>query len=166
MGSRKRVVPYGFGFDLVTAPNYFFEIVAWVSVFMMTGSLMSAYQTLTVILAMLTVSISHSASFRRCGCWPDGDLGNQEAQNLQKGVWSRISSQQKNHIPICILILSTFPSYRISCPILFLIYACYYACRRHQSSRCWCRRCRTTEHGGKHIKRVDGLVTRPSNSKV
>jgi len=37
-GSRKRVIPYGYGFDWVSLPNYFFEILAWVVFTVMTGS--------------------------------------------------------------------------------------------------------------------------------
>ncbi|EIN03942.1 hypothetical protein PUNSTDRAFT_116689 [Punctularia strigosozonata HHB-11173 SS5] len=37
-GTTKRAVPYGYGFDLVSCPNYFFEICAWVVITLMTGS--------------------------------------------------------------------------------------------------------------------------------
>jgi steroid 5-alpha reductase family enzyme len=75
-GSRKRVVPYGFGFNLVTAPNYFFEIIAWVSIFMMTGSLMSECRILSICRATLSFLLSHSTPFRCRWGWTNGDLGN------------------------------------------------------------------------------------------
>ncbi|KAI5122519.1 hypothetical protein M0805_005247 [Coniferiporia weirii] len=37
-GSRKRAIPYGYGFDLVSFPNYFFESFAWFAICKMTGS--------------------------------------------------------------------------------------------------------------------------------
>ncbi|KAI6025055.1 hypothetical protein PISMIDRAFT_655098 [Pisolithus microcarpus 441] len=37
-GTRKRVIPYGYGFSLVSFPNYFFESVAWFTIAVMTGS--------------------------------------------------------------------------------------------------------------------------------
>ncbi|EPT05615.1 hypothetical protein FOMPIDRAFT_1021388 [Fomitopsis schrenkii] len=37
-GSRKRAIPYGYGFSLVSFPNYFFEILSWVAIAIMTGS--------------------------------------------------------------------------------------------------------------------------------
>lgn len=37
-GSRKRAVPYGYGFNWVSFPNYFFEILGWVAFTVMTGS--------------------------------------------------------------------------------------------------------------------------------
>jgi steroid 5-alpha reductase family enzyme len=37
-GSRKRVIPHGYGFDWVSLPNYFFEILGWVVFTVMTGS--------------------------------------------------------------------------------------------------------------------------------
>jgi len=37
-GSRKRAIPYGYGFDWVSLPNYFFEILGWVVFTVMTGS--------------------------------------------------------------------------------------------------------------------------------
>jgi len=37
-GTKQRLVPYGYGFDLVSCPNYFFEILSWVAIAAMTGS--------------------------------------------------------------------------------------------------------------------------------
>ncbi|KAF9790639.1 3-oxo-5-alpha-steroid 4-dehydrogenase-domain-containing protein, partial [Thelephora terrestris] len=37
-GSRKRVIPHGYGFDWVSLPNYFFEILGWAAFTVMTGS--------------------------------------------------------------------------------------------------------------------------------
>ncbi|PCH42356.1 hypothetical protein WOLCODRAFT_101986 [Wolfiporia cocos MD-104 SS10] len=37
-GTRQRAIPQGYGFELVSYPNYFFEIMAWVSIAAMTGS--------------------------------------------------------------------------------------------------------------------------------
>ncbi|OCH94816.1 hypothetical protein OBBRIDRAFT_746685 [Obba rivulosa] len=38
VGTKKRAIPYGYGFALVSCPNYFFEILAWVAIAAMTGS--------------------------------------------------------------------------------------------------------------------------------
>lgn len=37
-GSRKRAIPQGYGFSLVSFPNYFFESLAWFAIAFMTGS--------------------------------------------------------------------------------------------------------------------------------
>lgn len=37
-GTKKRGVPLGYGFNLVTCPNYFFESIGWLSISAMTGS--------------------------------------------------------------------------------------------------------------------------------
>jgi very-long-chain enoyl-CoA reductase len=37
-GSSVRVIPKGYGFGLVTCPNYLFEIVAWVAIWIVTWS--------------------------------------------------------------------------------------------------------------------------------
>nr|KAJ3421715.1 3-oxo-5a-steroid 4- dehydrogenase [Polyrhizophydium stewartii] len=38
-GTRVRNIPKGYGFDLVTCPNYFFEILGWVAISLITGSI-------------------------------------------------------------------------------------------------------------------------------
>jgi hypothetical protein len=38
-GTRKRAIPYGYGFNLVSCPNYFFEILGWAVIAVMTGSI-------------------------------------------------------------------------------------------------------------------------------
>ncbi|RDX57369.1 hypothetical protein OH76DRAFT_1395165 [Lentinus brumalis] len=37
-GTTKRAIPQGYGFSLVSCPNYFFETLAWTSIAVMTGS--------------------------------------------------------------------------------------------------------------------------------
>ncbi|KAG6831516.1 hypothetical protein H0H92_009784 [Tricholoma furcatifolium] len=39
--SRVRAIPYGYGFSLISCPNYFFETLAWTVVTVMTGSIAS-----------------------------------------------------------------------------------------------------------------------------
>ncbi|KAB8218002.1 3-oxo-5-alpha-steroid 4-dehydrogenase-domain-containing protein [Aspergillus novoparasiticus] len=36
-GTSERGVPYGFGFGVVTCPNYFFEIIAWIGIWFVSG---------------------------------------------------------------------------------------------------------------------------------
>ncbi|KAH9943688.1 3-oxo-5-alpha-steroid 4-dehydrogenase-domain-containing protein [Amylocystis lapponica] len=37
-GTKARAIPYGYGFALVSCPNYFFETLSWVTIATMTGS--------------------------------------------------------------------------------------------------------------------------------
>lgn len=42
-GTRARAIPYGYGFSLVSCPNYFFEIIAWAVIAGLTGSWVGEY---------------------------------------------------------------------------------------------------------------------------
>ncbi|KAI0787743.1 3-oxo-5-alpha-steroid 4-dehydrogenase-domain-containing protein [Fomes fomentarius] len=46
-GTTKRAIPNGYGFSLISCPNYFFETLAWTSIAVMTGSY-AAYLFLAV----------------------------------------------------------------------------------------------------------------------
>ncbi|TFY64897.1 hypothetical protein EVJ58_g2319 [Rhodofomes roseus] len=52
-GSKKRAIPYGYGFSLVSFPNYFFEILSWVAIAIMTGSYAA---WLFVVVSAITMS--------------------------------------------------------------------------------------------------------------
>ena len=56
-GSKKRAIPHGYGFGLLSCPNYFFESVAWAAVAYMTGSWAGASQPFLGLLpGLLTMS--------------------------------------------------------------------------------------------------------------
>lgn len=38
VGTKQRAIPYGYGFNLVSCPNYTFEIIGWTVMSIMTGS--------------------------------------------------------------------------------------------------------------------------------
>lgn len=52
-GSRKRGIPNGYGFNLVSFPNYFFESLAWGTICVMTGSIGGEYLS-----ALIEISFS------------------------------------------------------------------------------------------------------------
>ncbi|TFK73259.1 hypothetical protein BDN72DRAFT_213988 [Pluteus cervinus] len=52
-GSRVRNIPYGYGFNLVSCPNYFFETLGWFFVSVMTGSI-SVWLFVAVSLGIMT----------------------------------------------------------------------------------------------------------------
>ncbi|KAG6877204.1 hypothetical protein C0993_009396 [Termitomyces sp. T159_Od127] len=51
--SRVRAIPYGYGFSLISCPNYFFETLGWTVVTVMTGSIAAA-----VFLAVSTTQMA------------------------------------------------------------------------------------------------------------
>ena len=59
-GTKQRAIPYGYGFNWVSCPNYTLEIIAWLSVCAMTGSYAGQYIIVTNV-SILTILHPHSA---------------------------------------------------------------------------------------------------------
>ena len=104
--TRKRAIPYGYGFSLVSCPNYFFEAVAWGVICVMTGSVAGTsfaasslcsspssprlmFSTLFILCSLapfslrlgidsLMMVVFSSIRVHRPRCWTDGALGYQE----------------------------------------------------------------------------------------
>lgn len=47
-GSKKRVLPKGYGFNLVAVPNYLFESLEWIAFTLMTGSASGTFKATTM----------------------------------------------------------------------------------------------------------------------
>lgn len=45
-GTKKRAIPYGYGFNLVSCPNYTFEIIGWAVLAVMTGSYAGEFEAM------------------------------------------------------------------------------------------------------------------------
>lgn len=54
-GSRDRGIPTGFGFNLVTCPNYLFEVIAWVGIYFVSNLSWSVLIFIVVASAQMMV---------------------------------------------------------------------------------------------------------------
>jgi len=114
-GTRKRAIPHGYGFDLVSCPNYFFEIMGWAVIAIMTGSIAGApsffFQVFDLVL--IWIWILYSYHFYWCFCCDDVNMGSQETKELPKGIWKEFPRGRKAIIPFILweipnLVLSFF----------------------------------------------------------
>ncbi|PIA15866.1 hypothetical protein COEREDRAFT_81598 [Coemansia reversa NRRL 1564] len=64
-GTRVRRIPRGFGFNLVSFPNYFSEIIAWVAIAGMTRSLAAALFLVVATVQMYFWAIKKHRQYRR-----------------------------------------------------------------------------------------------------
>ncbi|KAJ2160220.1 3-oxo-5a-steroid 4- dehydrogenase [Coemansia sp. RSA 552] len=64
-GTRVRRIPYGYGFDLVSCPNYLFETVAWAAVAGMTRSLAAVLFLVVATAQMYVWAVKKHANYRR-----------------------------------------------------------------------------------------------------
>ena len=120
-GTRKRGVPFGYGFNLVACPNYTFEILAWISICVMTGSYAGAFLSIprTPVNPVFPPSYTYAdpclASFfpsvavHGRGCIPNGIVGEKETRQLQEGFWKPIPRRQKDPRPVPLLIALPSP---------------------------------------------------------
>ncbi|KAF5327471.1 hypothetical protein D9619_004640 [Psilocybe cf. subviscida] len=64
-GSRKRGIPNGYGFNLVSFPNYFFESLAWGTICVMTGSIGAAIFTVVAVAQMAVWAIKKHKNYKK-----------------------------------------------------------------------------------------------------
>lgn len=85
-GSRKRAIPHGYGFDLVSFPNYFFEILGWAVIAVMTGSIAGNDILIQMSPARYELTHIYSHLFYYCFYCDDVCMGSQETNNLPEGI--------------------------------------------------------------------------------
>jgi hypothetical protein len=97
-------VPFGYGFTLVSCPNYFFEIVGWIAIAVMTGSIAGMSSPLIVLMGVAHVASPSMVVY--CLCYRNNvHLGVEETQKLQQGVWKGVPQGQKGHHPVYSVVL-------------------------------------------------------------
>lgn len=64
-GGTERGIPKGLGFGLVTCPNYMFETVAWIGIWMMTWSLSTGFFVIIAVGQMALWAKKKEARYRK-----------------------------------------------------------------------------------------------------
>ncbi|PFH45956.1 hypothetical protein AMATHDRAFT_184056 [Amanita thiersii Skay4041] len=64
-GTRKRAIPYGYGFSLISCPNYFFEGLGWIVVTVMTGSIAALVFTAFSVVQMALWAIKKHGAYKK-----------------------------------------------------------------------------------------------------
>ncbi|KAF9268522.1 hypothetical protein L218DRAFT_917324 [Marasmius fiardii PR-910] len=64
-GTKKRAIPYGIGFGLVSCPNYFFETMAWLTLSVMTGSYAAYFFTFVGTAQMLVWALKKHSNYKK-----------------------------------------------------------------------------------------------------
>ncbi|KAK1220375.1 3-oxo-5a-steroid 4- dehydrogenase [Marasmius sp. AFHP31] len=64
-GTKKRAIPYGIWFSLVSCPNYFFESLAWLTLCIMTGSYAAYFFTLVGTAQMLAWALKKHRAYKK-----------------------------------------------------------------------------------------------------
>ena len=77
----QRAIPHGYGFGLISCPNYFFEGIAWAAVAYMSGSWSGKLtkQNLPLVFASLTRLHARSMAVLDGVDGSDDELGHEEA---------------------------------------------------------------------------------------
>ncbi|RUS20383.1 3-oxo-5-alpha-steroid 4-dehydrogenase-domain-containing protein [Endogone sp. FLAS-F59071] len=64
-GTRARAIPYGYGFDLVSCPNYFFEFVAWSAICVLTFSFSALLFNVVATAQMYVWAVKKHKQYRK-----------------------------------------------------------------------------------------------------
>lgn len=63
--TRMRGVPFGYGFTLVSCPHYFFEIVGWIAIAVMTGSIVAWFFTVVAAGIMCVWALKKHRNYKK-----------------------------------------------------------------------------------------------------
>lgn len=64
-GTRERGIPHGWGFDLVTCPNYMFETIAWLGIVLVSRSWSTVFFSLLAVFTMSSWAKKKEKRYRR-----------------------------------------------------------------------------------------------------
>ncbi|KAF5341829.1 hypothetical protein D9611_001359 [Ephemerocybe angulata] len=64
-GTKKRAIPAGYGFNLVSFPNYFFEILGWVVISVMTNSIASHFFVVVATVTMAAWALKKHKNYKK-----------------------------------------------------------------------------------------------------
>ncbi|KAK7036470.1 Very-long-chain enoyl-CoA reductase [Paramarasmius palmivorus] len=64
-GTKKRAIPYGFGFGLVSCPHYYFEAMGWITISLLTGSYAAYLFTIVGTGQMLVWALKRHRQYKK-----------------------------------------------------------------------------------------------------
>lgn len=83
-GGRERGIPRGLGFDLVTCPNYMFEVLSWIGMYLVSGlSLSVLLFTVISTLQMMPWAKKKERNYRK----DFGDRYKKKRSTMLPGIW-------------------------------------------------------------------------------
>ncbi len=82
-GGTERGIPQGFGFGLVTCPNYMFETIAWIGVWLMTWSWSTMVFNVLAVGQMMVWAKKKESKYRK----EFGDQYKRKRYSMLPGIW-------------------------------------------------------------------------------
>ena len=82
-GGKERGIPHGTGFGLVTCPNYMFETMAWLAIWMITGSWSTLFFDVVSVGQMAVWAKKKEGKYRK----EFGDKYKKKRYSMLPGIW-------------------------------------------------------------------------------